>query len=90
MNSLPLREDAPPTRTHCVCMSGLTDAQVKLATLYGALQVVEWLAVAAQQAVAGPAPEGKPELHEQLLKLQLGLVRHRALCLEHAFPGAGP
>lgn len=75
---------SPPTRPHCVCMSGLTDAQLKLMTLYGALSVVEWLTVEAQSAVCGPV--GDPPLHEYLLKLRAGLVNAQGRCLDSAFP----
>ncbi len=81
----------PPTRlealgrAHCTCMSGLSDSQLKLTTLHGALHVVEWLAVEAQHAHAGPAPIGNPEVHERLLKLQLELSRAQEFCLTRAF-----
>ncbi len=71
---------------HCVCMSGMTAEQLKLMTLYGALQVVEWLTVEAQHVCAGPALIGNPALHEHLVKLQLELTQAQDLCLTTAYP----
>ena len=67
-------------------MSGLTAQQLKLLTLYGGLEAIEWLTVEAQHVCAGPAPMGNPALHESLLKLQLTLTHAQALCLETAYP----
>ena len=87
MNTTPLPQAGAP---HCVCMSGLTDAQLKLLNLNGALHVVEWLAVEAQHAVCGPSPTGNPTLHGHLLKLQDLLVRAQGLCLNSAFARSAP
>lgn len=86
----PFRLEAAPLRPHCTCMSGLTEAQLKLMNLHGALQVVEWLTVEAQHSVIGPAPMGNPALHELLLKLQHLLLRAQGLCLNSAFPQVAP
>ncbi len=75
-----------PSRQHCTFMSGITAEQLKLMTLYGALQAVEWMAVEAQHVCAGPAPIGNPGLHDQLMKLQLELNRGQSVCLEAAYP----
>lgn len=64
-------------------------SRLKLMALYGALEALEWLVVEAQAAVKGPAPVGDPELHEFLLKLQLGLSRAQGRCLQH-IEGAKP
>lgn len=89
--NLPLFKAEPaPARPHCVCMSGITEAQLKLMTLHGGLQVIEWLTVEAQHAVTGPAPLGDPALREHLLKLQHLLTRAQALCLNSAFPQVKP
>ena len=87
MNSALPPLSPPPTRPHCVCMSGLTNAQLKLMQLHGALSVVEWLTVEAQSAVCGPT--GDPPLHEYLIKLQSGLVNAQGRCLNSAFPRQG-
>ncbi len=68
----------------------LTPAGLKLMSLYGALQGVEWAVVEALVTVAGPAPLGNPALHDQLLKLQLGLVKYQGICLNAAFPKEKP
>ncbi len=87
MTSLPPWKTEPgPSRPHCTCMSGITEKQLKLMALHGALGVVEWLTVEAQHAVHGPAPIGDPALHERLLKLQLLLTQAQGVCLNHAFP----
>lgn len=86
----PVSPRPAPSRPHCTCMTGITDAQLKLMNLHGALSVVEWLTVEAQHAVFGPAPIGNPLLHEHLLKLQLLLTRAQGLCLNHAFPEGTP
>ena len=64
-------------------------ARLKVMALMGALQALEWLVVEAQRAVEGPAPVGDPELHEFLLKLQLGLSRAQGRCLLYV-EGAKP
>jgi len=80
----PFSPEQAPTHPHCICLSGLTDAQLKLAQLLGALSVVEWLTVEAQSAVSGPA--GDPPLRDYLAKLQAGLVKAQGRCLNSAFP----
>lgn len=79
-----------PTHEHCVCMSGLTEGQVKLLELSGALQVVEWLACEAYSAHAGLAPVGNPDLADYLKKLQLGLCRAQQWCRENGWKRGAP
>lgn len=81
----PTKLEPASARAHCTCMSGLSDSQMKLMTLYGALHVAEWLSVEAQHAHAGPAPFGNPEVYERLLKLQFELTRAQDFCLTRAF-----
>jgi hypothetical protein len=69
--------------------NSVTDKQLKLMTLEGALAVVEGLTVDARLAAEGPVPMGDPAAHEFLMKLQHWVVRARGLCLNHAFPKPG-
>jgi hypothetical protein len=71
-------------------MSGITETQLRLLTLHGGLQVVEWFTVEAQHAVAGPAPMGDPQLREHLVRLQQVLHRAQGFCLNNAFPKGQP
>jgi hypothetical protein len=67
-----------------------TPAQLKLLSLYGALQGVEWAVAEVLAAIAGPAPTGNPALREQLMKLQMGLVKYQGICLLNAQPRSSP
>ena len=70
---------------HCTCMSGLTEAQVKLLELGGALGALEVLAMSAHFAHTGPAPIGDPALAARLEKLRLLIVQAIEFCREHGW-----
>lgn len=89
LTTAPPPQKLVPHRAGCACGVEVTDSHLKLMTLYGALQELEWLTVEAQHAVSGPSPMGNPALHDSLLKLQLELTRAQGVCLKHAFPLLG-
>lgn len=74
----------------CACLSGLTEAQVRLLELGGALEVVEWLACQAYQANADPVASGNAEVADYLKKLQLGVSRAQHFCREHGWKKGTP
>lgn len=77
-----------PVSGHCHCLSGLTEEQVKLLELRGALQVVTWLASEAKAAHDAP-PNANPEVAAYLERLTLGLTRAEDFCRVHGWKGGG-
>jgi len=80
---------AQPQAMHCTCMSGLTEPQVQLLELAGALRAIEIQVVEAVGAFSGPPPIGDPTLRERLLKLQLLIVQAGEFCREHGWKRGG-
>lgn len=66
--------------------STITEPQLKLMSIHDALQFAEWQMVEIRRAVSGPAPTGDPDLHEELMRLQLLLAAAQGFCLNHACP----
>ncbi len=75
-------------RAHCVCLSGLTEAQAKLLEMAGCIGAIEWIALEASFALSGePVAGGDPVGHRELERFRLELSRMRDFCRRLAWPG---
>lgn len=86
----PAKIEAPPSRPHCVCMSGLSAEQVEMIKFASALEFAASTALSAEGFVAGPAPIGNPEVYEWLLKARLTLTKLQHEANARAFPRGAP
>ena len=79
--------DVIPSWPDCPRCGDLTDRQMKLLSLNGALRAAESLVLEVLSEAEGPAPLGAPDLFEQIRWLHALMIQVQGVCLSFAFRG---